>query len=192
MENKIKTHCKRGHELTQDNITIGSDGYTRCNVCHRISTKIYAEKNKEKVNARSRQWTLDHPERVREICRKADHKRQPQKTKYMKKYYKIYIPKLKREVLTHYGNGKLQCLCCSENLIELLTIDHIKGRTHEDEKRPELRAWMLLQYLKSNNFPEGYQTLCWNCNSGRQLNNGTCPHKSIPNTIKITENWVSN
>ena len=33
-------------------------------------------------------------------------------------------------------------------------------------------------WLKRNNFPPGYQVLCWNCNCGRSINNGICPHKT--------------
>jgi hypothetical protein len=30
-----------------------------------------------------------------------------------------------------------------------------------------------------NNFPRGYRILCYNCNCGRALNNGICPHKDF-------------
>jgi hypothetical protein len=28
-----------------------------------------------------------------------------------------------------------------------------------------------------NGFPPGYQVLCMNCNHGKRMNNGVCPHK---------------
>ena len=33
-----------------------------------------------------------------------------------------------------------------------------------------------LDYLKKNNYPDGFQVLCWNCNLGR-AHYGVCPHK---------------
>jgi hypothetical protein len=41
----------------------------------------------------------------------------------------------------------------------------IGGRTRD------LRLW-----LKRHNFPPGFRILCFNCNSGRHLNGGICPH----------------
>ena len=35
--------------------------------------------------------------------------------------------KVKREVLTHYGNDKLACVKCGEENIACLSIDHING-----------------------------------------------------------------
>ena len=34
------------------------------------------------------------------------------------------------------------------------------------------------RWLKRNNFPEGFQVLCFNCNCGKEINKGVCPHKS--------------
>jgi len=34
--NKIKTHCKRGHEFTHDNVYIGKKGNRICKKCHKI------------------------------------------------------------------------------------------------------------------------------------------------------------
>lgn len=30
--------------------------------------------------------------------------------------------------------------------------------------------------IKMLNYPEGYQVLCYNCNCGKSINNGICPH----------------
>jgi hypothetical protein len=32
--------------------------------------------------------------------------------------------------------------------------------------------------LRKNGFPEGFQVLCANCNIGRHINGGICPHES--------------
>lgn len=105
----------------------------------------------------------------------------------------LKFQKLKTEVLTHYGKGKLACVCCGEDIITFLTLDHINGRDADD------RGWnknkrvgrILWSFVKREGFPEGYQTLCWNCNSGRQINNGVCPHQIPKGTIEIKQDWES-
>jgi hypothetical protein len=32
--------------------------------------------------------------------------------------------------------------------------------------------------LRRNNYPEGFQILCMNCQFGKRMNNGVCPHTS--------------
>ena len=79
-------------------------------------------------------------------------------------HYWQYRAQLKLEVLTHYGNGKCACAQCDFDDIRALSIDHINGKGNEHRRvlgttggRP-FYVW-----LKRNNFPEGYQTLCMNC-----------------------------
>jgi hypothetical protein len=76
-------------------------------------------------------------------------------------------------VLAGYG-GK--CACCGEADPRFLTIDHINGdgRLHREALgRGSGRVW--LDILKRG-FPPEYQVLCYNCNSGRSINGGICPH----------------
>lgn len=56
----------------------------------------------------------------------------------------------------------------------LLTIDHIDndGGKH----RREIKSLYIYPWIKKNNFPAGFQVLCFSCNHGKQLNGGTrCP-----------------
>ena len=32
------------------------------------------------------------------------------------------------------------------------------------------------EWTMKNNYPDYLQILCWNCNLGKSLNGGTCPH----------------
>lgn len=77
---------------------------------------------------------------------------------------------LKMEGLRHYGGV---CACCGEADVRFLTFDHIDGggRKHFEETGPTLAHW-----LRKNSYPEGFQVLCWNCNGGRSVNGGICPH----------------
>jgi hypothetical protein len=72
--------------------------------------------------------------------------------------------KLKREVVEHYG-GK--CACCGITRIEFLCFDHINndGSAH----RRVIGRYPMARWLKSHGFPDGFQVLCWNCNSAKQI-----------------------
>lgn len=80
--------------------------------------------------------------------------------------------KNREQVFNNYGTI---CACCEERESRFLTIDHI----HNDgaEHRRVVPASCLYRWLIKNSFPEGFQTLCHNCNSGKHLNGGICPHK---------------
>lgn len=64
--------------------------------------------------------------------------------------------KTKIEVLTHYGNGKLQCLECSESRLNCLTLDHINNDGIEDRKKKGAGK-TLYRKLKREGYPNGYQ-----------------------------------
>jgi len=76
---------------------------------------------------------------------------------------------LKLEFLIAYG-GK--CTCCGETEIDLLTIEHIRGKGHELIYG---NTNLLIRKLRKLEWPEGYTVLCWNCNLSTK-NNRPCPH----------------
>lgn len=89
----------------------------------------------------------------------------------------------KQRIIDHYG-GK--CLCCGEMGLIFLTIDHISenGAEHRRQIAPNHKGKgpggdLFYRWLEKNNFPDGYQTLCYNCNIGKHRNNGVCPHQQI-------------
>ena len=64
-------------------------------------------------------------------------------------------------VLSHYGNdGKPLCVVCGFADIRALSVDHIHGNGNAHRRR--IKKWLYL-WLKQQNFPGGYQTLCMNC-----------------------------
>jgi len=77
---------------------------------------------------------------------------------------------LKKEVLTHYGNGVLKCVQCGFNDIRALSIDHING--DGAKFRRENRTKSTYPWLKKNNYPKGHQTLCMNCQFIKRNVNG--------------------
>lgn len=78
---------------------------------------------------------------------------------------------LKEEVFSKYGSV---CNCCREFRIAFLSIDHTQGggNIHRKEVKSNIYRW-----LKRNNYPEGFQLLCHNCNHGKHINGGICPHE---------------
>ena len=180
---KVKTHCIRGHSLSGDNLKLDKFGHKHCKSCQKITGRIRVANNREYVNQYQKDYRYKNYNKTIETERKSDKKRYKAKTTYTKKWFPTYVKKLQIETLTHYGNGKLACVCCGVNSSFLfLTIDHIKGRSQDEKKNPRKRGWQLKQWLRqtyklSGKWPEGYQTLCWNCNSARALNKGICPHK---------------
>jgi len=71
-----------------------------------------------------------------------------------------------------YG-GK--CTCCGETRYEFLAFDHINGSGNKH--RRELKgAKRIQQWLKENNYPEGFRILCHNCNLAKGFY-GRCPHE---------------
>lgn len=69
----------------------------------------------------------------------------------------------KASILTHYGKGKCACIRCGFTDIRALSIDHIEGNGAEHRKTLKGGSQKLYRWLFDNDFPEGYQTLCLNC-----------------------------
>ena len=66
----------------------------------------------------------------------------------------------KERVLTHYGGDVCKCVLCGYDNIKALSIDHIlgDGAVHRKEITLDIYTWLI-----KNNFPDGYRTLCMNC-----------------------------
>lgn len=84
--------------------------------------------------------------------------------------------RLKVVVIGHYGG---RCRCCKETQLLFLTIDHINGGGLAHKRELRNKGMHLYGWLVKNNYPFGFQVLCFNCNCGRSLNGGICPHKGV-------------
>lgn len=83
--------------------------------------------------------------------------------------------KVRLDALRAYGGANPQCACCGEAIYEFLAIDHVYGGGHAQRK--ETGGGGFHSWLRKNGYPSGFQILCHNCNLGRQINGGVCPHK---------------
>jgi hypothetical protein len=82
---------------------------------------------------------------------------------------------LRAEVLNAYGG---QCACCGEREPCFLHIDHMNNDGYRHRQTFGGSSTAMYRWLKQRGFPrDGYQLLCANCNFGRFLNGGTCPHQ---------------
>lgn len=114
-------------------------------------------KLKEKLYKRHNQWRKENSEIVNGYNRK-------------------YSRKVRLDIFSFYGGNPPKCACCGEMTYQFLSIDHIKGGGHKHREELKKLGYTLYQWLKKNNYPIGYQVLCFNCNQAKGLF-GKCPHK---------------
>ena len=116
-----------------------------CRDCRTASVKSWRDRNRDAVNAQSRE-------------RYSRHKKEgePASTRYRRL--------LREAAISHYG-GK--CACCGESAIEFLCIDHVDGGGTKHRK--SLGRVTIYSWLKKHKYPAGFRILCWNCNSSLGL-----------------------
>ena len=70
-----------------------------------------------------------------------------------------------------YSDGYMKCKKCGYENISALTLDHINNDGAKERKQFKLAGYgsTFFRYLKQNNFPDGYQVLCRNCNWEKHL-----------------------
>jgi len=159
------------------NIQIIKDGKT---------TRIITEREREKARERQRtmRQSIKGKNHLAEIQKKyiqsvkgKESKRiwnaKPENKAKQKEYDKNRNIARKIAVLNHYGD---KCACCGEKRWEFLVIDHINGGGAKHVKELNCGGGSgFYHWLIKNHFPEGFRTLCDNCNMslGRY---GYCPH----------------
>lgn len=125
-----------------------------------------------KVKEKNKTWHEQH--RERDLAYKKEHYRKNAglyKQRARERYYLKTRGVLRQRVFAHYGTS---CQCCGESTYEFLSIDHINGKKEAEHPRSytgnKLYGWLI-----RNNFPPGFQTLCFNCNLAKGFF-GACPH----------------
>lgn len=134
----------------------------------------WVSRNKEYLKKYGKDWRKRNIEKVREYNRvlsKDWRKRNPDKVKASRSRTR---EKLRSDVLQAYGNV---CKCCGEQERKFLCIDHINndGAKHRKEFRLK-SAQAMYTWLRKNNYPQGFQILCYNCNCAKAYY-GRCPHE---------------
>ena len=71
-----------------------------------------------------------------------------------------------------YGGRK--CNCCGETELLFLQLDHIDNNGGRHRRKENIVS--LYRWAKKKKYPPGFQVLCANCNFGKHMNGGICPH----------------
>ena len=129
----------------------------------------YRKKNEKKLREKARKYRSENAEEIKNKVKTSFGKYRESRLASAKRWR----ASLKQEVFSAYGKS---CVCCGENNMPFLTIDHINGEGGKHRKSVNGRIYY---WLKKNNFPPGFQTLCYNCNCGRRINGGVCPHLAL-------------
>ena len=114
-----------------------------------------------------REYQRIYRETHREQRRENERRRRREKRGFVLQQKKLHEMELKKEVLSYYGHGKCACVMCGYSDIRALSIDHINGGGCQHRKSlvgsHKYGGKNFYRWLKMNNFPLGYQTLCMNC-----------------------------
>lgn len=145
---------------------------------NRKKTAVLAsqKKRKEKVNAYHRERTaIETPEQKlikRGKIRKWEEENADKVREYRNKWQRENRRSSRLLVIEHYG-GK--CACCGESNEIFLAFDHVNGGGTQHIKELKGQNLTLVKWIIKNNFPEGIQILCHNCNYAKHRE-GQCPH----------------
>jgi len=70
----------------------------------------------------------------------------------------------KEKIIKHYSNNTMECKYCGNSDIRVLSIDHIDGNGCKHRREYNIGSGSpFYKWLIKNNYPEGYQVLCMNC-----------------------------
>lgn len=164
------TQFRRCKKCGNEKLLIDFDFYDKskglrrheCRYCHRIRMNIWFLAHKEQMRERAAERYRKEPSRVWSKEKKA------RAAATAKKFSRGW----REVVIRHYG-GK--CSCCGEDNPGFLTIDHKNGCGTKKRKLHGV-GLRFYRWIIKNGYPDDLQILCYNCNCGRELNGGICPH----------------
>lgn len=142
---------------------------------HRACVRRWRELNPEKFrassdlqNARRRKRYAEDPEYKRKLFAGRDRERE-------RSYSREAHARRRLAVFRHYGT---ECACCGVSNWEFLTIDHVNGGGNKHRREIGVHSGdAFYVWLIKNNYPEGFRTLCMNCNTSYGFH-GYCPHNT--------------
>jgi len=143
-----------GVELSEANMRPSDiHRYRRCMDCARKAQTEYRHRTLEMHREKVAKWRRNHKEECLEINRRSQRKR-------------------RFEVLSHYSVGEPRCARCGFTDLRALCIDHINGDGAQHRRETPNASKDIYSWLKKNNYPEGFQVLCMNCNWIKRSENG--------------------
>lgn len=164
--------------------------WTHCQACTNLYMQLYRDKNRARYNEYQREWRAKHRDKLRkkfvENRRSKIAKMTAEELVAFRKYeankVKAQSAIIKDQVFTAYGGWI--CNCCGEQERAFLTIDHMLNDGYKLRKeKVHGHSTRFYRWLKNNGYPKDFQVLCMNCNFGKRMNNGVCPHKQGVTTM---------
>jgi hypothetical protein len=138
--------------------------------------KRYKERHRSRINAKRRAEYAADPEVGRARLRTYRAANYEKVIRYNRLWLIGYRARLKAEMIAAYGGA---CACCRETIPAFLQLDHIYNDGAADRLLNKTSA-KLWAKLKREGWPkERHQLLCANCNFGKLMNNGVCPHQEM-------------
>jgi len=131
--------------------------------------KEYMQRPKVKTYYEEYNQRSEVKKRIRDYYR--DYNQRPEVKNRRNESRREHNTILRRQFFEMYGGV---CMCCGKKDIRFLTLDHVNGDGAKD-RRGRSQETILREALSDLN-TEKYQILCYNCNMGRSINNGICPH----------------
>ncbi len=119
----------------------------------------------EEQRAYSRKYYLEHRQEIRRNLKKS-------KLKHRIKIYKKERQRgteRKIAVLSYYSGGVPICARCGITDVDVLCIDHINGNGCRHRRAIGSQGRHFFRWLNANDYPSGYQVLCFNCNAKKYL-----------------------
>lgn len=178
--------------LVRPDMATPSQGLSEDKDAVRSYMKEWRTKNREQYNAYQREWRrknrlmLSEREKKRRrlgIAAMTKEELKAFRLAELEKTKRLHTA-LKEVVFAHYG---WKCACCGERERLFLSIDHVNNDGHLDRAGKRRSSARLYRKIKNQGFPASYQVLCMNCNFGKRMNNGVCPHQARRNDHSLVE-----
>lgn len=154
----------------------------RYNDSHKLDHSNYYQKNKSSISVKKKKYSAENSELISKQQSKKYFKNPEKYISKAKQRYQNVITEFKKIVISHYSKNKMECKLCKVKGLDFLNIDHIEGRKKMGHSR-KVRGSTLYHFLIKNDFPEGYQVLCWNCNNIKKFQ----APKTLSQTIKAVK-----
>lgn len=160
MDAEKKAYWNRWYALNKDKVKASR---SRSKDKRQEYAQKYGELNKERLREYRKKYWEEHKEERKAYGQEYYQRNKVRLLQKAKKYQEQWYDALKTEVLSHYSTGGiLACVICGEKRLSCLSIDHINNDGAEHRRRLGTGGKNFYKWLKEQNFPEGYQTLCMN------------------------------
>ena len=148
-----------------------------------IKRIAYRQRPENKVKAKAYRQRPENKAKAKVYKQTLEYKTKEKTTRDNKRL------KLLQHYSQHLSTSSIPCCnCCGETFhVDFLAIDHITGKKQMDSEpelvrmgyNSKLDGLDLVNWITCNDFPEGFQILCHNCNhaKGMKKNNNKCPHE---------------